>query len=437
MIVLIFNLFGSANMLDVRFVIENLDFVQEALSARGQRIDFSGFTDLSSERKRLLLSGDELRQKRNAVSDEIGRLKASGQKTDQLISEMKAVSDRIKEIEVKTRDIEERLNSFLLVIPNIPHPSTPKGKDSNENKEVKRFGEPPQFDFKPKPHWDIGESLNILDFERGTKIAGSRFTLYKGTGARLERALINFMLDLHTKEHGYIEVLPPFMVNRASMTGTGQLPKFEEDLFRCKDDDYFLIPTAEVPVTNIHQNEVISEEKLPISYVAYTPCFRREAGSYGKDTRGLIRQHQFNKVELVKFVMPDISYEELERLLLNAEEVLRRLGVHYRVVQLCTGDLGFASAKTYDIEVWLPSQETFREISSCSNFEEFQARRAGIRYVSRDGKRRGFVHTLNGSGLAVGRTLVAILENFQQKDGSILIPEAIRPYMDGMDRIVK
>ncbi len=424
-------------MLDVKFVIENLDFVQDALSARGQKIDFSGFIELAAERKKILLLGDDLRQKRNSVSDEIGRLKAAGQKTDQLISEMKAVSDRIKEIEAKTRGLEENLNNFLLIVPNIPHPSTPKGKDTNENKEVRRLGEPPRFDFKPRHHWDIGESLGILDFERGAKIAGSRFTLYKGLGARLERALINFMLDLHTKEHGYIEVLPPFMVNRASMTGTGQLPKFEEDLFRCKDDDYFLIPTAEVPVTNIHQNEVIAEEKLPISYVAYTPCFRREAGSYGKDTRGLIRQHQFNKVELVKFVMPDRSYEELERLLLDAEEVLRRLGIHYRVVQLCTGDLGFASAKTYDIEVWLPGQAAFREISSCSNFEDFQARRAGIRYLSKDGKKRGFLHTLNGSGLAVGRTLVAILENFQQKDGSILIPEALRPYMDGIERIAK
>ena len=424
-------------MLDIKLVTDNLDFIQDAIAKRGQKLDFSQFIELASERKKFLISGDELRQKRNRVSDEVGRLKTGGEKTDHLIPEMKEVSDKIKEIETKTKEIEERLSNFLLNVPNIPHSSVPYGKDSNENKEVKRFGEPPQFAFKPRPHWDIGESLDILDFERGAKIAGSRFTLYKGLGARLERALINFMLDLHTKEHGYIEVLPPFMVNRASMTGTGQLPKFEEDLFRCKDDDYFLIPTAEVPVTNIHQNEVISEEKLPISYVAYTPCFRREAGSYGKDTRGLIRQHQFNKVELVKFSMPDRSHEELEMLLLDAEEVLKRLGIHFRVVLLCTGDLGFASAKTYDIEVWLPSQETFREISSCSNFEEFQARRAGIKYVSREGKRRGFVHTINGSGLAVGRTLVAILENFQQKDGSILIPEALRPYMDGMERIVK
>jgi seryl-tRNA synthetase len=422
-------------MLDIKLVTENLDFIQEAISARGQKIDFSGFIELAAERKKILLLGDELRQKRNSVSDEIGRLKTAGQKTEQLISEMKEVSDRIKEIEATTRGLEETLNNFLLIVPNIPHPSTPKGKDTNENKEVRRLGEPPQFDFKPRHHWDIGESLGILDFERGAKIAGSRFTLYKGLGARLERALINFMLDLHTKEHGYTEVLPPFMVNRASMTATGQLPKFEEDLFRCKDDDYFLIPTAEVPLTNIHQNEVISEEKLPVSYVAYTPCFRREAGSYGKDTKGLIRQHQFNKVELVKFVMPDRSYEELERLLLNAEEVLKRLDIHYRVVLLCTGDLGFASAKTYDIEVWLPGQAAFREISSCSNFEDFQARRGNIRYLAKDGKKRGFLHTLNGSGLAVGRTLVAILENFQQKDGSILIPKALRPYMDGMEQI--
>lgn len=424
-------------MLDMKFVIENLDFVQETLSKRGQKIDFSGFVELAAERKKLILLGDELRHKRNSVSDEIGRLKGEGGKTDHLISEMKEVSDKIKELEAKARDLEDNLNNFLLIVPNIPHSSIPFGKDSDDNKEVKRFGEPPTFDFKPRPHWEIGEELGILDFERGAKIAGSRFTLYKGLGARLERALINFMLDLHTKEHGYTEVLPPFMVNRASMTATGQLPKFEEDLFRCKDDDYFLIPTAEVPVTNIHQDEVIFEEKLPIAYVAYTPCFRREAGSYGKDVRGLIRQHQFNKVELVKFTMPDRSYEELERLLLDAEEVLKRLGIHYRVVLLCTGDLGFASAKTYDIEVWLPGQGTFKEISSCSDFEEFQARRAGIRYLSKGGKKRGYVHTLNGSGLAVGRTLVAILENFQQKDGSVVIPEALRPYMDGIERIVK
>lgn len=422
-------------MLDIKFVIENLDFVQKALSKRGQKTDFSGFIDLAAERKRLLQSGDELRRKRNSVSDEIGRLKTEGEKANHLISEMKEVSDRIKELEAKAREIEDSLNGFLLNIPNIPHPSMPEGKDSNDNKEVRRYGEPPQFDFKIRPHWETGEQLGILDFERGAKIAGSRFTLYKGLGARLERVLINFMLDLHTKEHGYTEVLPPFMVNRASMTATGQLPKFEEDLFRCRDDDYFLIPTAEVPVTNIHQNEVIPEASLPLSYAAYTPCFRREAGSYGKDTRGLIRQHQFNKVELVKFAMPDRSYEELERLLLDAEEVLRRLGIHYRVVLLCTGDLGFASAKTYDIEVWLPAQAAYREISSCSNFEDFQARRGGIRYASKDGKKRGFVHTLNGSGLAVGRTLVAILENFQQKDGSVLIPDALRPYMDGIERI--
>lgn len=424
-------------MLDIKFVTENIDFVQKALSKRGQRIDFSGFIELAAERKKLLMLGDELRHKRNSVSDEIGKLKSEGKGTDQLISEMKEVSDKIKDLEAKTREIENSLSNLLLIVPNIPHSSIPEGKDSNDNKEIRRYGEPPQFDFKPGSHWEIGESLDILDFERAAKIAGSRFVLYKGIGARLERALINFMLDLHTKEHGYTEVLPPFMVNRASMTATGQLPKFEEDLFRCKDEDYFLIPTAEVPVTNIHQNEVIPEGRLPISYTAYTPCFRREAGSYGKDTRGLIRQHQFNKVELVKFVMPDRSYEELERLLLDAEEVLKRLGIHYRVVLLCTGDLGFASAKTYDIEVWLPGQGAFREISSCSNFEDFQARRGGIRYLSKDRKKRGLVHTLNGSGLAVGRTLVAILENFQQKDGSVLIPEAIRPYMDGIERIAK
>ncbi|WDT78435.1 MAG: serine--tRNA ligase [Candidatus Manganitrophus sp.] len=349
---------------------------------------------------------------------------------------MKEVAQQIEQLEGELKKTEEEIGPFLLRLPNLPHSSVPVGKDERDNQEIRRWGAPPPFSFKPKPHWEIGEELGILDFERGAKIAGARFTLYKGAGARLERALINFMLDLHTREHGYQEVLPPFIANRESMTGTGQLPKFEEDLFRLKDEDYFLIPTAEVPVTNIYRGEILAEAQLPILYTAYTPCFRREAGSYGKDTRGLIRQHQFNKVELVKFAKPEASYDHLERLLKDAEAVLQRLALPYRVMALSTGDMGFAAAKTYDIEVWLPSQQMFREISSCSNFEAFQARRAEIRYRTAGGKVQ-YVHTLNGSGLAVGRTLVAILENYQQEDGSVVIPEALRPYMDGMTKIEK
>jgi seryl-tRNA synthetase len=332
---------------------------------------------------------------------------------------------------------EKALQEFLLTLPNLPHVSVPKGKDSSDNAEVRRWGDIPKFDFEPKPHWDLGEALGILDFKTGAKIAGARFTLYWDLGAKLERALINFMLDLHTREHGYREVLPPFMVNRTTMTGTGQLPKFEEELFKVEGTDYFLIPTAEVPVTNIHQDEVLDEEVLPLYYTAYTPCFRKEAGSYGKDTRGLIRQHQFNKVELVKFTKPENSYDELEKLLSNAEEVLKRLKLPYRVVNLCTGDLGFSASKTYDIEVWLPGQETFKEISSCSNFEDFQARRAKIRYRVSGKSKTEYVHTLNGSGLAVGRTLVAILENYQKADGSVEIPDVLRPYLYGVERIEK
>jgi seryl-tRNA synthetase len=323
----------------------------------------------------------------------------------------------------------------MLNIPNVPQADVPVGEGAQDNKEIRRWGEPRQFDFQPKNHWDIGEELEILDFNRAAKIAGARFALYRGQGAQLERALINFMLDLHTRERGYQEMLPPFLVNRESMTGTGQLPKFEEDLFRIVHPDFFLIPTAEVPLTNIHREEILEKEDLPIRYVAYTPCFRREAGSHGQDVRGLIRQHQFNKVELVKFTEPHKSREELETLVQDAEEVLRRLGLSYRVVELCTGDLGFAAAKTYDLEVWLPGQQTFREISSCSNFEDFQARRMAIRYRPEKKGKPVFVHTLNGSGLAIGRTLVAVLENYQQKDGSVIVPEALRPYLGGLGRI--
>jgi len=345
------------------------------------------------------------------------------------------VSDRIKALDEELKKTDEELDAIVMTIPNIPHASVVCGKGSEDNPVVRTWGEKPAFAFTPKPHWEIGEALNILDFARGAKITGARFTLYRGLGARLERAIFNFMLDLHTAEHGYTEVLTPFMVNRQSMTGTGQLPKFEEDLFRIDKVDYFLIPTAEVPVTNIHREEILAEKELPIRYVAYSPCFRAEAGTYGKDTRGLIRQHQFNKVELVKFTRPEDSYEELEKLTLNAEEVLKRLKIPYRVVSLCTADLGFSSAKTYDLEAWLPGQDAYREISSCSNFEDFQARRASIRFRRNEGGKVEFVHTLNGSGLAVGRTLVAILENYQLHDGSIVIPEALRPYMGGVDRI--
>jgi seryl-tRNA synthetase len=350
---------------------------------------------------------------------------------------MKKVSQEMKELDVVVQEKEKALQDFLLMVPNLPHPSVPVGKDSSDNVEVRRWGEMPRFDFEPKPHWDIGEELRILDFKTGAKLAGARFTLYLDLGAKIERALINFMLDLHTREHGYREVLPPFMVNRATMTGTGQLPKFEEELFKVEGTDYFLIPTAEVPVTNIHQGEVLEEGALPLYYTAYTPCFRKEAGSYGKDVRGLIRQHQFNKVELVKVTKPENSYDELEKLTSNAEEVLRRLNIPYRVITLCTGDLGFSAAKTYDIEVWLPGQNAFKEISSCSNCEDFQARRAKIRYRISGKSKTEYVHTLNGSGLAVGRTLIAILENYQQADGSVLIPEVLRPYMHGVERIEK
>jgi seryl-tRNA synthetase len=349
---------------------------------------------------------------------------------------MSEVSDRIKDMDESLKIIEEDLHDIIMVVPNVPHESVTYGTSSQDNPVIRVWGEKPQFDFTPKPHWEIGEDLNILDFARGAKITGARFTLYRGLGAMLERAIINLMLDLHTSEHGYTEVLTPFMVNSQSMTGTGQLPKFAEDLFKIENFDYYLIPTAEVPVTNIHRDEILNERDLPVYYVAYSPCFRSEAGSYGKDTRGLIRQHQFNKVELVKFTQPETSYDELEKLTLNAEEILKRLDIHFRTVSLCTGDLGFSSAKTYDIEVWLPGQDTYREISSCSNFGDFQARRASIRFRRDVSGRVEFVHTLNGSGLAVGRTVVAVLENYQQADGSVIIPDALRPYVKGIDRIL-
>lgn len=421
-------------MLDIRFVRDNPEKVKEALRKRGYEIDFDEFLELEQNRLAVLREIESKRALRNSVSQEIARIKANkGQIDESLIAQMRNLSDELKALEEKLKELEQKVESFLLYIPNIPHHTVPIGKDENDNVEVRRWGTPPEFDFEPLPHWQIGEILDIIDFERASKIAGSRFAVMKGLGAKLERALINFMIDLHVSK-GYREVLPPFLVNKESMTGTGQLPKFEDDLFKISDPELYLIPTAEVPVTNLHREEILSEDELPIYYVSYTPCFRREAGSYGKDVRGLIRQHQFNKVELVKFVKPENSYEELESLTRDAEEVLQKLGLHYRVVSLCTGDLGFASAKTYDIEVWLPAQGKYREISSCSNFEDFQARRANIRFRRRGKKGTEYVHTLNGSGLAIGRTVVAILENYQQKDGSIVIPEALRPYM-GLDII--
>ncbi len=428
-------------MLDLRFVREKTDVLRAALSRRGITVDLTEFLALDEKRRAAQQEIEVLRRRRNEVSLEIGRLKKAGQPAEDKVIEMRAEGDRIATLENSTREVEEAQRNILLNIPNLPNASVPDGKDENDNQEIRRWslqgGEPPKFSFEPKPHWDLAEYLDIIDFDRASKITGARFALYKGLGARLERALINFMLDLHTTEHGYLEVLPPFMVNKTSMTATGQLPKFEDELFRVENGTYYLIPTAEVPVTNIHRDEILPEEKLPILYTAYTPCFRREAGSYGKDTRGLIRQHQFNKVELVKFSKPEDSYDELEKLTRNAEEVLKRIGIAYRVIALCTGDIGFSAAKTYDIEAWLPAQNKYREISSCSNFEDFQARRGNIRYKPAGGKKTELVHTLNGSGLAVGRTVVAILENFQQPDGSVVVPEVLRPYMGGAERIVR
>ena len=423
-------------MLDLKFLRKELDRVRERIALRGVEVDWERFLELDGERRELIQRVEALRSRQNRYSEEISRIKREGGDYKDLIAEMRVVAKEAKELERQLRQKEEELRAFLLNVPNVPHESVPVGDGPEDNVEVKRWGEPPEFSFEPRPHWEIGERLGILDFERGAKLAGARFTLYWRLGAQLERALINFMLDLHIKEHGYTEVLPPFMVNRGVMTGTGQLPKFEEDLFKIEGMDFYLIPTAEVPVTNIHREEILEEEDLPLKYVSYTPCFRKEAGSYGRDVRGIIRQHQFNKVELVKFSLPENSYEELETLLLDAEEVLKRLGIHNRVVALCTGDLGFAASKTYDIEVWLPGQGEYKEISSCSNFEDFQARRASIRFRRRGRKGTELVHTLNGSGLAVGRTVVAILENYQQEDGSVLIPEVLRPYMGGVERIL-
>ncbi len=424
-------------MLEIKFVRENLESVARALENRQATVDLDTFTQQDRQRRELLAEIESLRHRRNVVSEEIAGMKKAGQPAEAKVAEMREVAGRIKALERQLSDCEDAVGRMLMEIPNMPHPSVPVGRDEADNPVLKTVGAPPAFDFEPKAHWDIGGELGILDFERAAKITGSRFPLYLGAGARLERALINFMLDLHTREHGYQEVLPPFIVNRGTMTGTGQLPKFEADLFKLEGWDYFLIPTAEVPVTNIYRDEILDESALPIYYTAYTPCFRSEAGSHGKDTRGLIRQHQFNKVELVKFARPESSYDELESLLAAAETVLQRLELPYQVITLCTGDLGFSAAKTYDIEVWMPAQGVYREISSCSNFEDFQARRANIRYRRKGVKGTHLVHTLNGSGLAVGRTVAAILENNQQADGSVRIPEALIPFMGGMERISK
>jgi seryl-tRNA synthetase len=422
-------------MLDLKFVRSNLNLVADMLKDRGYDLDLSGFESLDEKRRSILASLEELRYRRNKVSDQIAAMKKGGEDASSLISEMKTVSKEIKEIEVELPEIVDELGKLLMLVPNVPHESVVVGRSADDNPVVRRWGEIRDFDHNPLPHWEIGEDLGILDFSRAAKIAGSRFSLQRGLGAILERALINFMLDIHTNDHGYTEILPPFLVNSVSMTGTGQLPKFREDLFKVDGWDLFLIPTAEVPVTNIHRDEILSFDELPIRYASYTPCFRSEAGSWGKDTRGLIRQHQFNKVELVKFCCPEDSDQELESLTADAEEILQRLELPYRVVSLCTGDLGFSAAKTYDIEVWLPAQQLFREISSCSNFTDFQARRANIRFRRKRGGGTELVHTLNGSGLAVGRTLVAILENYQQPDGSVVIPEALRSYLDGLSII--
>ncbi|MBW1721954.1 MAG: serine--tRNA ligase [Deltaproteobacteria bacterium] len=422
-------------MLDLKFIRTNLDLIKDMLEKRGYDTDISAFSSIDEKRRSILPALEELRHRRNKASEEIAEMKKQGWDPSQVISEMRRVSSEIKSLEAELSKIEENLSPLLMVIPNVPHESVPVGRDEKDNTVIRTWGEIREMDFNPRPHWEIGEDLGILDFGTAAKIAGARFALYRGAGALLERALINFMLDVHTREHGYTEVLPPFLVNSAAMTGTGQLPKFKEDLFKIEDWDLYLIPTAEVPVTNIHREEVLREEDLPLSYVAYTPCFRSEAGSYGKDTRGLIRQHQFNKVELVKFSRPRESYEELEKLTGDAEDILKRLGLPFRTVCLCTGDLGFSAAKTYDLEVWLPGQGVYREISSCSNFTDFQARRAGIRYKRKGASGTELVHTLNGSGLAVGRTVVAILENYQQADGSVVVPEALVPYMGGLEVI--
>ncbi|MCM3712372.1 serine--tRNA ligase [Sporosarcina luteola] len=423
-------------MLDIKLLRANFDEVKEKLMKRGEDLtDLDKFVGLDEKRRELIAKVEVLKAERNEVSQKVAEMKRNKENADDVIARMREVGDEIKTLDEQLHQVEEDLNYIMMRIPNIPHESVPVGDSEDDNVEVRTWGEKPEFGFEPKPHWEIGTDLNLLDFERAAKVTGSRFVFYRGLGARLERALISFMLDLHSEEHGYEEMLPPYLVNRTSLTGTGQLPKFEEDAFLIEEEDYFLIPTSEVPVTNYYRDEILDGAQLPIAYTAYSTNFRSEAGSAGRDTRGLIRQHQFNKVELVRFVKPEESYDELENLTGHAEKVLQLLGLPYRVLKMCTADLGFTAAKKYDIEVWIPTQDTYREISSCSNFEDFQARRAGIRFRREQGAKPEYVHTLNGSGLAVGRTVAAILENFQQEDGSVVIPEVLRPYMGGKEVI--
>lgn len=422
-------------MLDTKWVREHYDELAEMLALRNNAFPLDRYKELDEERRKVLLEVEKLKERRNAGSKEVGIRKKAGEDTEALQNEIRELGEEIKKFDDKANEIESELDELALRIPNRPHASVPKGKDENDNIEMRRWGTPREFDFEPKPHWDLGEALGVMDFDRGVKIAESRFTVLKGAGARLERGLMNFMLDLHTTQHGFTEVAPPALVNSKTMTGTGQLPKFADDLYRCLNDDLWLIPTAEVPLTNLHSGETFKESDLPKYFCAFTPCFRREAGSYGRDMRGMLRQHQFDKVEMVKLSTPEKSYDELEHMTNCAEKVLQLLDIPYRVIVLCTGDMGFGAAKTYDIEVWLPSQNTYREISSCSNCEDFQARRMGIKYKPADGGKARFIHTLNGSGLAIGRTLIALMENYQNADGSITVPEALRPYVGGLERV--
>ncbi|MCD5390935.1 serine--tRNA ligase [candidate division NPL-UPA2 bacterium] len=422
-------------MLDLKFIRENPEEVKKTLKDRGMDADVDGLLKLDKERRNLLRKAEDLKHKKNIASSQIGKLISQGEEPKHKMAEMKAIAQKIKDIDKQVGEIDAKTTRIALLIPNIPHDSVPVGSDPEDNIETRRWGERPTFDFQPLSHWDIADALGIIDFRAASKISGRGFALYRGLGAKLERALINFMLDIHTTKHGYTEVFPPFMVKRECMVGTGQLPRLEEDMYRCEADDLFLIPTAEVPITNIHRGEILRAEDLPIYYCGYTACFRREAGSYGKETKGLVRVHQFDKIELVKFVKPETSYEELESLVRDAEEILQQLGLHYRVVNLCTADISFASTKCYDLEVWAPGKERYLEVSSCSNFSDFQARRAGIRYRPEKGGKAEYVHTLNGSGIALARTVVALLETYQEKDGRVTIPEALRPYMGGLDRI--
>ena len=422
-------------MLEIKWIRNNLDEVKTFLKNRYNDFDVDRIVALDEEKRKLLAETENLKAQRNEGSRKVAEAKATGKDATDLMEELRELGQRVKDIDAAVGKLDEELQALLLQVPNRPHDSVPVGKDENDNVEIRKWGTPKKFDFDPQAHWDIGEKLGILDFEKGVSLSQSRFTVLRGLGARLERALINFMLDLHTMHHGYREIQPPFMVNSQTMLGTGQLPKFAEDLYKCENEDLWLIPTAEVPLTNLHAGEIIPEEQLPLYYTAYTPCFRKEAGSYGRDVRGMMRQHQFDKVEMVKLCKPENSYNELEKLTNNAEEVLQKLEIPYRVICLCTGDMGFGASKTYDIEVWLPFQDKYREISSCSNCEDFQARRMGMRYKPTDGGKPRYVHTLNGSGIAIGRTLIAVLENYQREDGSVEIPEVLVPYMGGVREI--